>query len=496
MNGGAFEQEFAKRRGARGKGEVDPSIVAAASDHPAEAAVIGALLRDDALFDMAGEKLRSEDFTDYLFGDVFGCIMAMSAAGETASAITVARRLFNDTELTERGGAKYLAQLAASDSVERGPGYIDHLVDLSRRRFVATALGEVRPWLFDTGKPLSEAITGIDAALSMTLRWTSSRPAIGLAQAWDNQIKHIRAIGAGEAEAGKKIAGLTEWNEITGGLVAGNFVLLGGRPSMGKTSVALHVARGAAEAGHGVLFISREMTVQNLMFRMVTDMLFEAGSSADMDDVKNGRISIHDYDRAAQIRERIDGWPLVFEEPEALNAARIGPMVRRHQKEMAARGVTLALVVVDYLGLLDPPRDRSNREQEVSEISRTLKGVANSTGTTVLALSQLSRALEQREDKRPQLSDLRDSGSLEQDADAVVFVYRAQYYLERAEPKVGDKMREAWEIDMQSERDRLELHGAKNRQGESLRRRLYFYDKHQAVRPGDFLRSGGWGQPQ
>lgn len=474
--------------------EIDPSIVAASSDRPAEAAVIGALLRDDRLIDDAADKLRAEDFSDYLFADVFSTILGMAANSEVASAITVARRLSSDAELTERGGAKYLAQLAAADNVERGLGYIDHLVELSRRRMMATALAEVRPAVVDTGIPLADTVGRLESAMSSILLASTSRPAIGLAQAWDSTIETIRAVGEGRQTRGAQVAGFAEWNDLTGGMAAGQLILLGGRPGMGKTSVAIKVALAAAEAGHGVLFISREMPVEQLMMRIIADMLFAEGSSATFDDVLNGKLSKHDFERAAAIRRMIDSWPLKFEEPSHLPAGAIGPMVRRHKREMAARGVKLVLVVVDYLGLVSAPNRRSNREQEVSDISREMKSVARTTGTAMLALSQLSRALESRDDKRPVLSDLRDSGSLEQDADIVVFAYRAEYYLKASEPsKTTGKKREAWEIDMNAERDRLELHAAKVRQGEAHRRKMYFFASRQAVRSADFYRNGGGG---
>ena len=495
---GAFDSSFEGDGRARIKGRVDPAIVAACADRPAEAAVIGALLRDDALIDDASDKLRPEDFSDYLFGEVFSAIAAMRSAEQIATPITVAQRFVHDQEMTERGGARYLAELASSDRADRGMGYIEHLVDLARRRLLATVATEIRARLEDTSNSVDGVVAQLEAAMSTVLFWTASRPAVGFAQAWDAAIHKIEAIGSGKEERGITIPELVEWNDICGGgMMIGQLILLGGRPGMGKTALALTVARRTAEAGHGVLFISREMPVEQLMMRIVADMLFEAGSSATLDDVLHGRLTAEDYQRARLIRERIDNWPLVFEEPATLNANRIGPLIRRHQREMSQRGRKLGLVVVDYLGLLDPPTKRSNREQEMGDTSREMKNVARATGVTMLALAQLNRAVEQREDKRPMLSDLRDSGSLEQDADTVVYVYRAEYYLKQTEPDVADvKKREAWEIDMAAERDRLDVYSAKVRQGATQRRKVYFFGGRQAIRAGDYYRTGGgWGAP-
>ncbi|HEX8413432.1 MAG TPA: DnaB-like helicase C-terminal domain-containing protein [Sphingomicrobium sp.] len=493
---GAFDGSFKGDGRARLHDRAPPAVVAACADRPAEASVVGALLRDDALIDDVADKLRPEDFSDFLFGQVFAAIVAMRAADQIATPITVGQRFAKDEDLNERGGARYLAELASSDSADRGPGYIDHLVDLSRRRYLAIAAVEIRGKIADTAQPIEAVVGEMEGALSSVLFWTASRPAIGFAQAWDAAIGKIEAIGAGREERGILIPELVEWNDICGGgMFMGQLILLGGRPGMGKTAVALTVARRTAEAGHGVLFISREMPVEQLMMRIVADMLFEAGSAATLDNVLKGKIAHDDYNRAAAIRERIDRWPLVFEEPATLNANRIGPLIRRHQRDMQQRGIKLGLVVVDYLGLLDPPTKRSNREQEMGDVSREMKNVARATGVTILALAQLNRAVEQRDDKRPLLSDLRDSGSLEQDADTVVFAYRAEYYLKQTEPDVNDiKKRDAWQIDMDAERDRLDIYSAKVRQGAPQRRKVYFFGSRQAIRSGDFYRTGGgWG---
>jgi replicative DNA helicase len=371
-------------------------------------------------------------------------------------------------------------------------GYLDHLADLSRRRHLTRALVEVREDIADTGLPLDQSAAAIEMALSAALFSTTAREAVGIADAWNEAIAHARAVGAGDVDRGARIARLLEWNDLTGGMSPGELILLGGRPGMGKTAVSLAVARCAAEAGHGVLFVSREMSVAQLMPRLIADMLFEAGSSATFDDVRSGRLSEQDLVRAAEIGARIASWPLMFEEPPRLNVSRVQSLIRKHQRRMAATGTKLVLVVIDYLGLLEPPQKRSNREQEMGDTSRELKIAAKATGTTILALAQLNRAVEQRDDKRPHLADLRDSGSLEQDADTVVFAYRAEYYLRQAEPDPADmKKRQAWEVEMGAATNRLELHAAKVRQGPTQRRKLHFFAGRQAVRSDDFYRTGG-----
>lgn len=488
-----FDASFSGSGRARFKGRIDPAIVAACSDQPAEAAVIGALLNDDSLIDTAADRLRTEDFSDFLFGQIFATMLTMRAARQAASPITIAQRLKVDEDLIARGGARYLAELGMADTCDRGLGHVDHLVDLARRRFLAAAVAEIRPSFGDTGVPIESVVGSLEGALSHALFWSASKPAIGFANAWESVFDKIRAIKAGEVELGVTLPGLAEWDQICGGgMMAGQLIILGGRPGMGKTALALTVARRTAAAGHGVLFISREMPVEQLMFRMAADLMHHHGSTLTLDDLLNGRVSDVEFQRAGAIGATLANSGLVFEEPATLNVNRLGSLVRRHQRELAARGVTLKLVVVDYLQLLSPPENKANREQEVGEISREMKNIARSCGVTVLSLAQLNRGVESREDKRPLLSDLRDSGSIEQDADTVIFAYRAAYYLKQTEPDVTDtKKRDAWEIEWAAERDMLDIYSAKVRQGSTARRKIHFFGQSQAIRSADYWRTRG-----
>lgn len=467
---------------------------------PTEAALIGGMLLDGNVVDRAADRLSAVDFHEPIHARIFDVAVSLRAQGaEKVTPMAVWPFLQDDEGMISVGGFGYLANLTASAaSVIGTKQLIDQLQDLAERRRLILGLTDVCRRAGDLSgevdvSSLQKLAGDAETVIEQSMLSTSTQPAIGFAQAWDATFAHLENVAAGKTEPVKRIAKPHEWNDLTGGLVDGNFILLGGRPGMGKTGVALSVARGAAEAGHGVLFISREMSVELLMRRMIADMLFEEGSAASMDDIRDGNLSREDYRRAARIRHKIANWPLVFEEPAHLQASSVGPMVRKHKREMAARGNALSLVVVDYLQLLDPPTRRGNREQEVSDISRMLKSVARSTSTTMLALSQLSRAVEQREDRRPQLSDLRDSGSLEQDADVVVFAYRAEYYLKEKEPPAGDARRDAWEVDMDAARNRLLLHTAKFRQGETQHRNLLYFGKHQAVRSADYFDEPGAG---
>ncbi|WP_288935092.1 DnaB-like helicase C-terminal domain-containing protein [uncultured Sphingomonas sp.] len=461
----------------------------------AEAALLGALMIDNRLIDTIDE-LSAAHFYEPLHGRIFDAIAAAHRDGAAANPVTLRPMFERDASIDELGGVRYLAELTSSGAALIGARqFAKQIVDLAKLRALADAGRAITEAALDTAGEVNPAarIEQAEAMLATAVESGGEAAAsISFASAIGMAARASRDVAEGRATLGVQVKGLPEWNDVVGGgLPAGDLIYLAGRPSMGKTALALRVARGAAAAGHGVLFISREMKVLPIGLRMLADMLFEAGSSASMDDIKKGRLTAADHRLVAEIEGYASTLPLEFEEPNTINAARIAGMIRRHKRSMARRGFSLDLVIVDYVGLLDPPTARGNREQEISDISRALKRAAMSTGVAMLALSQLSRAVEQREDKRPQLSDLRDSGSLEQDADAVLFVYRAQYYLERAEPRPGDKGRDQWELDMAAERDRIEIIGAKLRQGAIGSRKCHYFGSRQAVRPDDFFRTGG-----
>ncbi len=461
----------------------------------AEAALLGALMIDNRLTDGVG-ALEEAHFYDPLHGRIFAAIVRFVRGGGKATPVTL-RPLFDaDPGMIELGGVSYLASLTGSGAGLIGARqFAAQIVDLARLRAIAEAGQAIAARALDTSEEVSpEArLEEAEALLSELASFRNSTAApVSFGSAIAMAAAAVRDVSEGKRTLGVKVEGLPEWNEaVGGGVPAGDLVYLAGRPSMGKTVLALRVARGAARAGHGVLFISREMKVLPIAMRMLADLMFEAGSPLTMDDLKHGRASKADFRLMAELGADADTLPLVFEEPATLNVGSIAPMIRRHARAMEKRGQKLELVVIDYVGLLDPAKGRGNREQEISDISRALKAAALSTSVGIVALSQLSRAVEQREDKRPQLSDLRDSGSLEADADAVIFVYRAQYYLERAEPPAGDNRRSQWEMDLEAARDRLSMISAKVRQGSIGTRQCWYFGEHQAVRSDALYRDGG-----
>ncbi|MCO5147533.1 MAG: replicative DNA helicase [Aquamicrobium sp.] len=234
--------------------------------------------------------------------------------------------------------------------------------------------------------------------------------------------------------------GLADINRATGGLHRGEMVIIGARPSMGKTAVAGSVALRAARAGAGVGFVSLEMSSSKIAMRALTDLAYDRNAKIAYSDLMTGRVDEATYDAIHWAQTELSGLPLIFEEQGGLTISELRAKIDRIVDDLKEMGKTLDVLVVDYLQLLRPSaRYSGNRNNEISEISSSLRNFGREYNCAVIALSQLSRNVEGRDDKRPTLADLRDSGSIEQDADAVVFLYREAYYLEKAKGKDPDK---------------------------------------------------------
>lgn len=234
--------------------------------------------------------------------------------------------------------------------------------------------------------------------------------------------------------------GLTDINQATGGIHPGEMVIVGARPSMGKTAFALSVALRTSASGVGVGFLSLEMGAKKLAMRRLTDVAYDWQVKVPYTDLIKGTVSESDLAAITSANQDADNLPLWIEEQSGLTVSDMRVKVERMLELSAKRGNPLGVLIVDYLQLVKPSgRYAGNRVGEVSEISWALREMGREFGLGVIALSQLSRQVETRDDKRPQLSDLRDSGSLEQDADMVAFLYREAYYLEKAKGKDKDK---------------------------------------------------------
>jgi replicative DNA helicase len=457
----------------------------ALSNPGTEVALIAAMLALNECIDPVADLVAPEDFSDDFFGNVFRLATGLHSQGQSVNVLTLRPALGDEAvrtliDLTKGPGAS-AAVIGARD-------FARQIADFAKRRRLVESLqkviGDVSAW----DMPVADLAANVDEAMSNALRVRTTERSQTLAQAFDTTLQAIEDEAAGLGPQGIKISGLDDFNSLTGDLRRGELMYLGGRPSMGKTALSLRLALGAAANGNGTLFVSLEMRVPELTTRAMADLAFEYGQSPGFGAIRRGKIDVFTRERLAEARAMIDSYPLILTDPPSLNIGRLAMMVRRYKRRMEAAGNRLDLVIIDYLGLIKGSDRRAKRYEEVGEISRTLKEVAKECDVAIVCLAQLNRECERRDDKRPMLSDLRDAGDIEQDADTVMFVYRDEYYLERAEPDVTDKKRAEWEISMGHARDRMEIIAAKVRNGRAGTRNLSFFAEHQAVRNSTYMR--------
>lgn len=453
-----------------------------------EAALLGALMMENRLVDRVADELTADMFVEPVHQRLYATIVAEVAQGRTANPPMLAPRFEHDPGLQELGGAGYLGRLTGNGAALIGTfDFARQIIELAKRRRIrAAAERMIESVESDHDQPVESLVDDMDAALVAALRRTETARSLTAAKAFDETLQEIEDEASGAAPAGLSVAGFDDWNALTGTMRRGEVVILAGRPSMGKTAVALSTALGSARAGNGTLFVSLEMSVRELMKRAIADLIFVWGESATFEQVKAGNFTSFDRRRLGDAREALEKWPLVLRQDAGLRLGRLALMIRREKRAMAGRGQELSVVFIDYLGLVKSDDRKAKRYEEVSEVSRTMKELARELDVAIVVLAQLNREVEKREDKRPQLSDLRDSGEIEQDADCVLFVYREQYYLERSEPDAHDKRRADWETSMGAARDKVELISAKVRNGRIGRRQCHFFGAHQAVRGSNF----------
>jgi replicative DNA helicase len=412
----------------------------------AEQALLGAILVNNAAYHRVAEFLLADHFANAVHGRIYGAIGKLIDRGQIASPVTLKNLFDQDGALIEIGGAQYLARLAASAvTIINAESYGRTLYDLHLRRQLITVGQDVVSDAFNHDLD-DAAVLQIERAEQKLFDLASTGQAEGGLREFRIALTEaIEMAGAAFKRSGKTVGvatGFTDLDKKLGGLHPSDLIILAGRPSMGKTALATNIAFNAAKAhrrepgpdgqpaavdGAVVAFFSLEMSAEQLATRILAE---ESGTSSDR--IRRGEVRREDFDKFAMASQRLQEVPLYIDDTPAISVAALRTRARRLKRQQG-----LGLIVVDYLQLMRPSgqgRAMENRVQEISDITRGLKAVAKELDVPVLALSQLSRAVEQREDKRPMLADLRESGSIEQDADVVMFIFREEYYLSRGEP--------------------------------------------------------------
>lgn len=429
-----------------------------------EQQVLGALLVNPESLDVVAHTLRPELFHDPVHADIFKSISSRYRNGHLAETAAIAKAMEGHEGLKALGGKKYIVKLALSAATSSAlPDYVSLLADLKGKRDLLESMDRARA-LIVAGEADADAIAGgLEADLigreSTGRESLMSFKAAVLAAAEDASAAH-EADGVAGASTGIK-----SLDSMIGGLFPGDLVIVGGRPSMGKTAVALSMALGQARAGGGVAIASMEMTGASLAARAVSEATANAGRGVAYSDIRKGvatKAQVINFIRCAQ---DVADLPIMIIPPHVRDIGALYAAAKRAKKIMDGRGCGLKMLVVDYLQLIRS--SKQSRLDQISEISMALKGLAMQLEVPVVALSQLSRGVESREDKRPVMSDLRESGQIEQDADVILFCYRDEYYAQRSEPEGGGVEYDEWEARMKRVANRLDLIIAKQRMGET-----------------------------
>lgn len=458
------------------------------SNIEAEQGLLGALLYENRLLDRLDDKLKPEYFYVPAHGRIFEAIQRLIQQGQVADPRTLRTYFDQDADLAEVGGGGYLAEIAAN-AITGGAvvDYANAIADLYlRRRLIELghdmATKAAKASLEDSAKAqLGEVETQL---FNLATTGDTDRGSVSLVEAM------TVAIDAAEKayQHGGGITGVTTGFKTLdakmGGFHPSDLIILAGRPSMGKTALATNMAFRAArefdksngEAGAPVLIFSLEMSADQLAGRILADV-----TSIPSHKIRRGELTERDIPTFIEASRDLQNTGLYIDDTPALS---IGQVRQRSRRLQRTKGI--GMIVIDYLQLLRGSASSSeNRVQEISEITRGLKALAKELHVPVVALSQLSRAVEQREDKRPQLADLRESGSIEQDADVVMFVFRESYYLQRAEPaqrpdESQDRYNErfaAWSERAQLMEGKAEVVIAKQRHGPIGNPMLAFIDE-------------------
>ena len=436
--------------------------------------------------------LRPDHFFEPVHGRIYERILQLLDRKAVVTPVTLKPYFEADEALKELGGASYLARLTADGQGLLAPRELaEQIYDLALlRELVAVGRNLVNSAL-DTSESVEpmEQISIAEAALYKVAEGASTgSEAQGFATATRTALGMIEKALLSGGHVSGTTTGLTSVNEKVGGLHDSDLIILAGRPGMGKTSLATNIAFNAADrlrrdiadgidpaksVGAATAFFSLEMSADQLATRILAE---QSGISSEA--LRMGKISREDFQQLSYASQRLAELPLYIDDTPGLTIAALRTRARRLKRRH-----DIGLVVIDYLQLLQGSgRATDNRVNEISEISRGLKTLAKELSVPVIALSQLSRAVEQREDKRPMLSDLRESGSIEQDADMVWFVFREDYYVAAREPKVPEgsddaKIHEAhaaWQAEMERVFGTAELIVAKQRHGATGKVRLRF----------------------
>ena len=418
------------------------------SNLEAEQALLGSILVNNDIIDEVSTIINPNSFYDPAHNKIYEVVETLNNKGMIANPITLKNYFEKDDMLNEVGGTEYLVKLTRfSSSTKQSIDYAKVIHEMYLRRELILISDNLSSETLNAKEQSAEKIIeGTEKSLfDLAERGSFSQSFLKFNQALDQTIEMATLAMKNDHGIVGVPTGLTDLDEKLGGLHKSDLVILAGRPGMGKTALATNIAYHAAQTllsrqeKSSVAFFSLEMSSEQLSTRILSEQ-----ARISSDSIRRGKVTEEEINRYIETSRNIYNLPLYIDETPAITIATLSNRARRIKRLFG-----LSLIVVDYIQLMRSASNKvEGRVQEVSEITQGLKALAKELKVPVLALSQLSRAVEQRDDKQPLLSDLRESGSIEQDADVVMFVYREAYYLGNKEPKMGSIEHAEWQSKM------------------------------------------------
>ena len=443
----------------------------------AEQALLAALLTNNSAYEHISDFLKPEHFYDDVNSRIFEAIAKLLENNQLADPLTLKNYFLQKDEITLIGGDRYLIELAKNSTISSNTSEYGKLIyDLFQRREILKISDEISNEAnsFDLETNASNIIEKAEVKLyNLSSTGESNQDFKKFSTSLVEAINSAESAYKREGQLSGIPTGFTDLDQLLGGLHKTDLIILAGRPSMGKTALATNIAFKMVNANsmdeekkkNVVGFFSLEMSSEQLATRILAE-----DSTISSEKIRRGQLNSNDFQKIVKSSQNLGELTLYIDDSPNLSISALRTRARRLKRKYG-----LDAIMIDYLQLIRPSLSRpDNRVLEIAEMTRNLKALAKELNIPVLCLSQLSRQVEQRDDKRPQLSDLRESGAIEQDADVVMFIYREEYYTERKEPSPGTEDYQKWQDKMAKIHNVAEVIVAKQRHGPIGKVNLHF----------------------